>query len=223
MSAADDEEARRAERSRAVALFRYTLIRDAADASVGSPRERGKMVRARRRRASRAVRRPGTGVAVQCGPVDPGLAERRVRGFAAVGAPGHPGQRRACWRWRRRSKGRTRTAPRRRSPGSWASRRVGAVGADAAAAVRPAGVGRPPDRRPRCSAGSRRRGRTSSGSATHCTARYRRPQDLPVRVPRRPFTAGRRVPVRVRRGHGAPGRGAAPGFGRRGIPERVCR
>jgi putative transposase len=31
MTAADDEQARRAERSRAVALFRYSLIREAAD------------------------------------------------------------------------------------------------------------------------------------------------------------------------------------------------
>ena len=45
MSSIEEEHARRRERAQTVALFRYTLIRDAADASV-SPRERGKMVRA---------------------------------------------------------------------------------------------------------------------------------------------------------------------------------
>ena len=44
MSAADDEEARRAERSRAVALFRYSLIREAADPGL-TTRQRGRLVR----------------------------------------------------------------------------------------------------------------------------------------------------------------------------------
>ena len=45
VSAAEDEEAVRRERARAVGMFRYGLIRDAADAGL-SPRERGRMVRA---------------------------------------------------------------------------------------------------------------------------------------------------------------------------------
>jgi putative transposase len=44
MTAADDEQARRAERSRAVALFRYSLIREAADPAL-STRQRGRLVR----------------------------------------------------------------------------------------------------------------------------------------------------------------------------------
>ena len=44
MTAADDEQARRAERSRAVALFRYSLIREAADPGL-STRQRGRLVR----------------------------------------------------------------------------------------------------------------------------------------------------------------------------------
>ena len=44
MTAADDEEARRAGRARAVALFRYSLIREAADPGL-STRQRGRMVR----------------------------------------------------------------------------------------------------------------------------------------------------------------------------------
>ena len=44
MTAADDEQARRAERSRAVALFRYSLIREAADPGL-TTRQRGRLVR----------------------------------------------------------------------------------------------------------------------------------------------------------------------------------
>jgi putative transposase len=44
MTAAGDEEARRAERARAVALFRYSLIREAADPAL-STRQRGRVVR----------------------------------------------------------------------------------------------------------------------------------------------------------------------------------
>jgi putative transposase len=44
MTAAQDEQARREERSRAVALFRYSLIREAADAGL-STRQRGRLVR----------------------------------------------------------------------------------------------------------------------------------------------------------------------------------
>ena len=44
MSAADDEQARRADRSRAVALFRYSLIREAADPGL-TTRQRGRLVR----------------------------------------------------------------------------------------------------------------------------------------------------------------------------------
>jgi putative transposase len=44
VTAADDEESRRAERSRAVALFRYSLIREAADPAL-TTRQRGRLVR----------------------------------------------------------------------------------------------------------------------------------------------------------------------------------
>ena len=44
MTAAGDEEARRAGRARAVALFRYSLIREAADPGL-STRQRGRLVR----------------------------------------------------------------------------------------------------------------------------------------------------------------------------------
>jgi putative transposase len=44
MTAAGDEEARRAGRARTVALFRYSLIREAADPAL-STRQRGRLVR----------------------------------------------------------------------------------------------------------------------------------------------------------------------------------
>jgi putative transposase len=44
MTAAEDEQARREQRSRAVALFRYSLIREAADGGL-STRQRGRLVR----------------------------------------------------------------------------------------------------------------------------------------------------------------------------------
>ena len=44
MTAAGDEEARRAGRARAVALFRYSLIREAADPGL-TTRQRGRLVR----------------------------------------------------------------------------------------------------------------------------------------------------------------------------------
>ena len=43
MTAADDEETSRAGRARAVALFRYSLIREAADPGL-STRQRGRLV-----------------------------------------------------------------------------------------------------------------------------------------------------------------------------------
>ena len=74
-----DEEQVRAERARAVGLFRYALIREAADPAL-STRQRGRLVRALAQAgASRPVRAAGAGVAGHDRPVDPGLAPRRVR------------------------------------------------------------------------------------------------------------------------------------------------
>ena len=90
MTAAGDEEARRAGRARAVALFRYSLIREAADPGL-STRQRGRLVRelAAREHAG-PFGEPVTGVAAQPGPLDPGLAVRRVRRAGAAVPPGHP-------------------------------------------------------------------------------------------------------------------------------------
>ena len=90
MTAADDEQARRAERSRAVALFRYSLIREAADPGL-TTRQRGRLVRELAARAHAGpFGEPVRCVAAQPGPVDPGLAGRRVRRAGPAGPPGHP-------------------------------------------------------------------------------------------------------------------------------------
>ena len=123
----DDEVKVRAERARAIGLFRYQLIREAADPA-HSTKERGKMVRelasrehtdpfGRRVRVSRPDHRP----------LDQGLAGRRVRRAGAQRrASARRAPRRRCWSWRWRCAGRTRSAPPRRSAGScgpsWAGR-----------------------------------------------------------------------------------------------------
>ena len=71
MSKAEEEEQARLERARAIGLFRYMLIREAADPAL-STRQRGKLVRAIAARehadpSGRPVRRDP----VDAGPVDP--------------------------------------------------------------------------------------------------------------------------------------------------------
>ena len=84
MSSIEEEHAGRRERAQAVALFRYTLIRDAADASV-SPRERGRMVRAI---VAAEHRGPfGDPVRVSRPIVDRWIAAWRERGFEALLPP----------------------------------------------------------------------------------------------------------------------------------------
>ena len=87
MAVRDDEAAARTERARAIGLFRYELIREAADPGL-STRARGRLVRAdRRARAHRPGRAPGAGLPRHPGPVDPGVAPRRVRRAGARPAP----------------------------------------------------------------------------------------------------------------------------------------
>ena len=95
MAVGDDEAKVRAERARAIGLFRYQLIREAADPAL-STKERGKMVR---ELASREHTDPfGRRVRISAAdhrPLDPGLACRRVRRAGAQPAPvhaAHPGR-----------------------------------------------------------------------------------------------------------------------------------
>src|SRR6266536_3283862 len=78
MSKAEEEEQARLERARAVGLFRYMLIREAADPAL-STGDRGL-------RARRPVRGAGAGDPVDAGCVDPRVAPRRVRRAGPVAA-----------------------------------------------------------------------------------------------------------------------------------------
>ena len=89
-----EEERKRAARAEQVALFRYRLIREAADPAL-STRQRGRMVREIASRAHQGpFGEPGDRVARHDRPVDPGLARRRVRGAGPAGPAGHPADRR---------------------------------------------------------------------------------------------------------------------------------
>ena len=79
MAFSHDEERVRAERARAIGLFRYSLIREAADAEVVDQAAGPAGARARRAGARGPVRAAGAGLAGHDRPVDPGLAPRRVR------------------------------------------------------------------------------------------------------------------------------------------------
>ena len=99
MGLVEDEHVRRRERAQAVALFRYTLIRDAADVSVSS-RERGRMVRAIV--AAEHVGPFGNPVRVSRPSVDRWIAAWCQRGFEPL-PPRSVRSPRArtppCWRW----------------------------------------------------------------------------------------------------------------------------
>ena len=84
MTAAGDEEARRAGRARAVALFRYSLIREAADPGL-STRQRGRLVR---ELAAREHAGPfGEPVAVSRPSLDRWIRAWRSGGFDALAPP----------------------------------------------------------------------------------------------------------------------------------------
>ena len=71
-----EEDRKRAQRAGQVALFRYRLIREAADPGL-TARQRGRLVREHRRHgARRAGRASRSGLAGDDRPVDPGLAAR---------------------------------------------------------------------------------------------------------------------------------------------------
>src|SRR3954468_17974437 len=105
------EEAARAERARAIGLFRYGLIRAAADPGL-STRVRGRLVRAVA--AAEHTDPTGRRVRVSRDTLDRWIRAWRRGGFDAL-VPSPRQSRRGCrsrWsRWRSRSSGRTPTGP----------------------------------------------------------------------------------------------------------------
>ena len=219
MGARAEEAAARSERARAIGLFRYGLIREAADPGAVDPGPGPAGAGGRRGRAHST--RPGGG----CGSRATRWTGGSGRGGAAGSTrwcPARASARRGCrsrWsRWRSRSSGRTPTAPAAqvarilRTQMGWApgERTLQRWFADDPQHRRPDAAARgaagPVFGRFEAAAPERvvDRGRPARPAR-------RRPQDLPVRLPRRPLPGDHGAPVRVRRGHRAAGGRAAPG------------
>ena len=220
MTAAGDEEARRAGRARAVALFRYSLIREAADPGL-STRQRGRLVR---ELAAREHAGPfGEPVTVSRPSLDRWIRAWRSGGFDALAPPARQVTPRTpaevlalAAALKRENPARTAAQVARilRASGGWSpsertlQRHFARLELDHPAGRQPAAGVRPVRGGPAQRAVDRRRPARPGD---------RRPQNLPVRVHRRPLAADHRAPVRPRRGHRPPRRRAAarPGQPRR--------
>ena len=218
----DDEVKVRSERARAIGLFRYQLIREAADAA-HSTKERGKMVR---ELASRDHTDPfGRRVRVSRQTIDRWIRDWRAGGFDAL----VPNSRHCTPRTpeevlelavalRRENPQRTAAAIRRilRTQLGWApdertlQRNFHRLGLICGAAAGSAPVfGRFEAERPQCPVD------------WGCVARHTHPspQDLLVRVLRRSFPAAAWLSVGLCRGHGAAGRRVTAGAGLTRCPQ----
>ena len=203
------DEGDRADRAQEIGLFRYALIRPVADPAL-TTRQRGPLVRelaeqehlgpfGDRVRVSRVtldrwirawtggrLRRPGS--------LDP--ARRAPHGGVGAGAGGGV----------EAGGPRTDRRPGRGDPGRACG--LGALGADPATALRPPGAQHPP-RRDAAEGVRPVRGRRPQRPVDRGRAAWpgrRRPQDVPVRVHRRPLPGPDGLPVGPQRGHG-PARG----------------
>ena len=172
-----EEDRKRAQRAEQVALFRYQLIREAADPGL-TVRQRGRMVR---EIAGREHAGPfGEPVTVSRATADRWIRAWRSGGFEALAPPARQVTLRTDPEVLELAAGLKRENPERTA--AQVERilrkivRLVAVGADAAAALRPAGAEHPPGRAGpggiRPVRGARRR--TTSGPGTRCTARRSR-------------------------------------------------
>ena len=221
MSKAEEEEQARLERARAIGLFRYMLIREAADPAL-STRQRGKLVRAI---AAREHADPsGRPVRLTRWTLDRWIRMWQQGGFDALVPSPRQSQPRTppevmelAVALKKENPARTAAQVQRilRAQGGWAPdettiqrmfRRTGLTALTPAADA-PA-FGRFEASRPN---------EIWTGDALHAI-RLQRPQDLPFRVHRRSLPRGDGRPVRVRRGHHPAGRRAAPGAGIQGRP-----
>src|ERR1700746_2997237 len=158
-----EEDRKRAARAEQVALFRYQLIREAADPAL-TARQRGRLVR---ELAARAHPGPvGDPVRVSRETMGGWIRAWRAGGFAALAPPARQVTPRTDAAVLELAAGLKREKPGRTGA------QVGRVPA-ARCGGPPSGWSSIPARtaaRRRCSAGSRRPGRTSCGPATRCTA-----------------------------------------------------
>ena len=216
-----EEDRKRAARAEQVALFRYQLIREAADPAL-STRQRGRLVR---ELAARAHPGPfGDPVTVSRETIDRWIRAWRAGGFAALAPPARQVTPRTdaagAGAGRRAEAGEARPHRRAGDADLAGVVRLVPVGAHAAAAFRAAGADYPPGRAPAAGLRPVRGARPNelwTGDALHGPA-DRRPQGVPVRLPRRPFPGGDGRPLGLLRGQRAAGRRAAPGAGRPGRP-----
>ena len=169
-----EEDRKRAARAEQVALFRYQLIREAADPAL-TTRQRGRLVR---ELAARAHPGPfGEPVTVSRETIDRWIRAWRTGGFAALAPPARQVTLRTDAAVLELAAGLKREKPARTaaqvqrilraSPAAGPRRCARCSGTSS-------GWSSPPARtaaRRRHSAGSRRPGRTSCGPATRCTAR----------------------------------------------------
>ena len=221
-----EEDRKRAARAEQVALFRYQLIRQAADPAL-STRQRGRLVR---ELAAAAHPGPfGDPVTVSRETIDRWIRAWRAGGFAALAPPGpagHPAHRRGgAGAGRRAEAGETWPHRRAGDADPAGQLRLVAAGAHAAAALRAAGADHPPGRSPPGGIRPVRGVPAERAMDRRCAARTpdRRAQGVPVRLPGRPFPGGDGRPLGLLRRHRAAGRRAAPGAGRTGRPGRDLR
>ena len=226
MSSAE-EDRKRAARAERVALFRYQLIREAADPAL-TVRQRGRLVR---ELAARAHEGPfGDPVVVSRATIDRWIRAWKAGGFAALAPPARQVMLRTDAAVLELAAGLKREKPERtaaqvlrilRTTCGWSPsvRTLQRHFERLELTARPDGPGPCRLRPVRVRAAERDVDRRRPARPAH-----RRPQGLPVLLPGRSFPCGDGGPLGVLRGHGAAGCRAAPGAGRQRRPcPDICR
>ena len=199
MTQIDDDTRRRAERARRVGLFRYELIQEVIDPTLSTRAAGPDGACAGRGAAYRSVRGAGPGIPPDdrpLGPVSGAVAGSRRWCRPGPGHCAHPG--RGAGDGGRRSSGRTRPAPPPRSPGSCVPSPGGRPRNEPCSATSSAWLqhGSPLSTAPLSGgAGGVRpvRGRSvqrAVGRRRAARPRGRRPENVLVRLPRRPVPGG---------------------------------